>query len=155
METRMTVAAVGGGILGWVNAFTVSLFNVPLNVIILAAAGCLLSYAYEGHPEHIQKKKFYFSVLANTFVASAAVSVAPQFLGWGWYSDKMQGSVAFLFALSARFAIPFFFKMMPEIIRRWFRIGEYKDAEASGDYRGMREFDEQNEEYERLPDDFK
>lgn len=138
------------GTAGMVNTFTISLFNVPLNIIMMAAAGCLLSYAYDGNSEHIENKKktrFYFSVLANTFTAVAAVSVVPHLLGWSWYSDKMQGSVVFLFALSARFAIPFFFKMMPEIVRRWFKIGEYKDVESytQGRY----------EEYERLPDDFK
>jgi len=151
VQEKIAVAAATTGIAGIVNDFTISLFNVPLNVIILAAAGCLLSYAYDGHPEHVQKKKFYFSVLANTFTACAAVSVVPHFMGWDWYSDKMQGSVAFLFALSARFAVPFFFKLMPEIIRRWFRVGEYKDIPERDSSVGYDEY----ERYERLPDDFK
>ena len=153
MVTRMkyTLTGITATVTGMLNQFTISLFNVPINVIILAAAGCLLSYAYEGHPEHVEKKKFYFSVLANTFTACAAVSVVPHFMGWDWYSDKMQGSVAFLFALSARFAIPFFFKMMPEIIRRWFRIGEYKEIPERESSTSYNEY----ERYERLPDDFK
>ena len=114
-------------ITGAANTFSVSLFNVPLNVIILGGAGSLLSHAYDGSPQQTKKSKFYMSLLANTLTAVAAVSVIPYYFGWGWYSDKMQGSVCFLFALSARFAVPFFFKAMPEIIRRWFRIGEYKD----------------------------
>ena len=151
MQEKIAVAAATTGIAGIVNDFTISLFNVPLNVIILAAAGCLLSYAYDGYSEHVQKKKFYFSVLANTFTACAAVSVVPHFMGWDWYSDKMQGSVAFLFALSARFAVPFFFKLMPEIIRRWFRVGEYKDIPERESSTSYNEY----ERYERLPDDFK
>lgn len=146
---KFTLTGIFAAMTGMLNTFTISLFNVPLNVIILAAAGCLLSYAYDGNSEHVEKKKVYFSVLANTFTACAAVSVVPHFLGWGWYSDKMQGSVAFLFALSARFAVPFFFKVMPEIIRRWFKIGEYKDVQSSNRYNSR------YEEYERLPDDFK
>lgn len=149
---KYALTGVFAAVAGLLNSLTVNLFNVPLNVIMLAAAGCLLSYAYDGNAEHIEKKrkkKFYFSVLANTFTACAAVSVVPHFLGWGWYSDKMQGSVAFLFALSARFAVPFFFKMMPEIIRRWFKIGEYKDVDSSTKY------EQYEEEQERLPDDFK
>lgn len=148
---KLLSLGVSATIAGFLNSITLSLFNVPLNVIILAAAGCLLSYAYEGNSEHVEKKKFYFSVLANTFTACAAVSVVPHFLGWGWYSDKMQGSVAFLFALGARFAIPFFFKMMPEIIRRWFRIGEYKEIPERESSTSRNEY----ERYERLPDDFK
>lgn len=151
MQEKILAVGAATGIAGALNNFAISLFNVPLNVIILAAAGCLLSYAYDGSPEHVQKKKFYFSVLANTFTACATVSVVPHFMGWDWYSDKMQGSVAFLFALSARFAIPFFFKMMPEIIRRWFRVGEYKDIPERESSTSYSEY----ERYERLPDDFK
>lgn len=147
-NVKFTLTGIFAAAAGMLNSFTISLFNVPLNVIILAAAGCLLSYAYNENREKVSRKKFYFSVLANTFTACAAVSVAPHLLGWSWYSDKMMGSVAFLFALSARFAVPFFFKMVPEIIRRWFRIGEYKDTSERVNY-------ESSTEYERLPDDFK
>lgn len=153
METKvkLTLTGIFATLTGVLNQSAISLFNVPLNVIILAASGCLLSYAYDSHPEPIQKKKFYFSVLANTLTACAAVSVIPYLLGWDWYSDKMQGSVAFLFALSARVAIPFFFKVMPEIIRRWFRVGEYKELPDRATIAGRNEY----ERYEKLPDDFK
>lgn len=148
---KLTLTGIFAAITGALNQSAISLFNVPLNVIILAAAGCLLSYAYEGQPEHTQKKKFYLSVAANTLTAVAAVSVVPSFLGWGWYDDKMQGSVAFLFALSARFAVPFFFKMVPEIMRRWFRIGEYKEMPDRASLANNSEY----ERYEKLPDDLK
>lgn len=148
---KLLTIGASAAVTGFLNSLALTLFNVPINVVVLAAAGCLLSYAYEGNPEHTPKKKLYFSILANTFTATAAVSVVPHFLGWGWYSDSMQGSVAFLFALAARFAVPFFFKMLPEIIRRWFRIGEYKDVPEKNDVTGYSEY----ERYERLPEDFK
>lgn len=148
---KLAVTGTSAAVVGAVDNFAVSLFNVPLSVIILAAAGCLLSYAYDGSPEHTQKKKFYLSVLANTFSSCAAVSVVPHWFGWEWYSDKMEGSMAFLFGLSSRFAIPFFFKLMPEIIRRWFRVGEYKDIPERESSTSYNEY----ERYERLPDDFK
>lgn len=128
MNTKLTFMGAMGSLWGSINMLTTELFNVSsLGVIGLAFTGALLSYAYNVDDEKpVSRRKFYISIVANTLTAVAAVSIIPGLLGWEWYDKKMEGSLAFLFALVARFAIPFFFKSGPELFRRWFRIGEYR-----------------------------
>lgn len=124
-------AAVAVG-MGPLDAFSLSLFNVPVNVIFLAFLGAALSNAYsDDPPSALSKPKLYVILLANTLISTACVAVLPQALGWSWYNSKIEGSVAFLLAMSARFAIPLLIKTFPEILRRWFKLGEYNDGGSS------------------------
>ena len=122
------VAAVS---LSPLDAIAVSLFGVTSTTVFMALAGAVISFAYnEGEAtQPITRKKMYFLILANAFVASAAVSVLPDLMGWEWYSSKVQGSIALLLAVSARWVIPLFFKLLPEVakevISKWFKIGAY------------------------------
>ena len=72
-----------------------------------------------------------FLVIASTVITTAAVAVFPEMLGWNWYSAKLQGSVALLMAASARFVIPLAIKTLPEIVRKWFKVGEYRVSDKT------------------------
>lgn len=133
MSMQMTKLAAGGGlaIMGGLNNLSISLFNVPITVVFMAAAGALLSFAYNvDGDDKMPRRKLFVLVLANTMLACAAVAVLPQWLGWSWNSPKIEGSLALLFAAIARFAVPWGLKVMPElakeILSKWFRLGEYK-----------------------------
>lgn len=131
----MTRAAAGGGLAmaGALNNLSITLFNVPITVVFMAAAGALLSFAYnvEGD-EKMPRRKLFVLVIANTMLACAAVAVLPQWLGWDWNSPKIEGSLALLFASLARFVIPWALKLIPdigkEVVSKWFKIGDYKQT---------------------------
>jgi hypothetical protein len=126
--TKSLVVAGAAGLagLGPLDTASVYLLGVPVHVIFMSLLGAALSYAFQIEGEApAPKRKMYFSVAANTMLASACVAVLPGLLGWDWYSSKVEGSVALLFAASARFTIPLLIKTFPEIIRKWFRVGEY------------------------------
>lgn len=115
------------------NAFT-SVFSVPLTVPMMAAAGAMLSFAYDDDNStktKLTKKRAMFLVIASTVITTAAVAVFPEMLGWNWYSAKLQGSVALLMAASARFVIPLAIKTLPEIVRKWFKVGEYRVSDKT------------------------
>lgn len=130
MNMKIAATGIAAGIIGAINSVTTSLFDVSGVVPFLAFTGALLSYGYEIEGYEIPKrgKKFYFVLTTNALAATAAVSVFPHFFGWEWYDPKMQGSVAFLMALGGRFIVPIFFKLLPEIVRKWFKVGEYKQV---------------------------
>lgn len=129
----MTKVAAGGGLAltGWLNNISISLFNVPITVVAMAAAGALLSFAYniEGD-DKMPRRRLYVLVVANTMLACAAVAVVPQWMDWSWNSPKIEGSLALIFAALARFVIPLGLKLIPEmgreILSKWFKLGEYK-----------------------------
>lgn len=126
---------VGGAALiwTWVNNVSLHLFNVSITVVFLSTVGAWLSYSYaddtKPSTKPISRKKLYLSTITNTLLAIACVAVLPQMLGWTWYNTKIEGSVAFLFAFLARRVAPLFLEYLPEIFRKWFRIGEYKAAQ--------------------------
>lgn len=128
------VAAGIGGISGWTLADNValSLFNVPLATIVMAATGSLLGLAYNNDNEpRIKKKRVYLMFMANTLFAASAVAVFPSWLGWDWYSNKIEGSVALLMAASARFMVPALVKLPGELLRKWFKLkGSGSDDEG-------------------------
>lgn len=139
MTKTITAASLAAAGLGPLDAVAISLFGVASTTVFMALAGSVISFAYnegEDAPK-ISRKKMYYIILGNAAVATAAVSVAPGLFGWEWYSSKAEGSVALLLAVGARFAIPLFLKMLPEIARdiisKWFGIGEYKRNKGNVD----------------------
>lgn len=128
------VAAFAG--LGPLDSVSFVLFGTASSTtVFMALVGAAISYAYnEGESgTHINKKKMYFNIIANTLISTAAVTVLPAILGWEWYSTKLEGSVALLIAASARFMIPIFIKLIPEIVRKWFKLGEYNQNRGNSD----------------------
>lgn len=115
-----------------INNWSLSLFNVPVTVLGMAAAGSILSFAYDMEGgKKMTRKRLYFLAAANTVLAAAAVSLIPQWMGWTWMNQGLHGSFALLLAAVARFAIPAFLHLIPEIISRIFRLGKYRENAAS------------------------
>lgn len=121
LDEKMIGAGAGG--LAWVslvNNWAVSLFNVPLSVIGMAAAGTLLSF---GYGESVKpRKKLYFHAAFYTFAVVVAVAVVPAFMGWDWVTTERMAPTAGLMGLGARFVIPTILEYTPEIVRKIFRL---------------------------------
>ena len=123
------VSAIGTVNLGVLNTVSLAVFNLPITVPIMATAGAMLSFAYDdddGKKTKLTKKTVVKLVIANTLITTAAVCVLPEIMGWEWYNPKLQGSLALLLSASARFVIPIFIKLLPEVARKWLKVGEYK-----------------------------
>jgi hypothetical protein len=118
----------------WVllNEISAALFSTPITTVFMAAVGSSLTYAYDlDGAAPMSRKRMYFLAVANTAFATAAVVVLPKWLGWEWASNAMQGSLALLFAASARIVIPTIFGLAKEIVKKWFRLEQYNTAAAS------------------------
>lgn len=137
LKYAASVGTVGLVNLGFINDASIAIFNLPILVPIMACTGAILSFAYDDDDDKkktkLSKKKAVFLVLANTLVVTALVSVLPGYFGWSWYSPKMQGSLALILAASAKFIIPVFKTLLLELVRKWFRLGEYKKEEGGDD----------------------
>lgn len=148
------VTGVGLGITSaLLNDWSLALFNVPVTVLGMAAAGSILSFAYDvDGGGKMSRKRLYFLAAANAVFAAAAVSLVPKWLGWGWINHGLEGSLALLLAAVARFAIPAFLKLIPEIISRIFRLGKYRSNGSS--YYDDNEWSSRRHErdYEDTPD---
>lgn len=112
------------------NDILMPFFGVPLTVITMAAFGAFASFAY-GEPVR-PRRKLYLLALANTFLASSAVAVFPEMMGWEWASPKVAPALAALLAGVSRFAIPAIVDAIPRIINKVFRLDkEEKKDEAA------------------------
>lgn len=131
MKYVLGVGAVGTVNLGILNSVSLAVFNLPVTVPIMACAGAMLSFAYDDDDSKktkLTKKTVIKLVIANTLITTAAVCVLPEVLGWEWYSTKLQGSLALLLSASARFVIPIFIRLLPEVARKWLKVGEYRET---------------------------
>lgn len=134
--TKVTVASMAG-ISAWAiaNDVAISLFNVQLSTVAMAATGALLSLSYANDNEpKLKRRNVYLSFVANTLFAASAVAVFPSWLGWDWYSNKIEGSVALLMAASARFMVPALIKLPGELLRKWFKLKEPRTDEGVDGY---------------------
>lgn len=125
MKSASVIGTLGAFNANSVNIIPMFLFNVPLSVIFMAFVGAMLSYAWADEQPPLPKRKVYVGVIFYTMLTSSLVAILPHWLGWEWYDIKYQGSLAFIMAAGARFVLPAFTKMLPEIVRKWFKIGEY------------------------------
>lgn len=115
----------GAGVGAWlalINNWAVSLFNVPLSVVGMAAAGTLLSYGYGDAVKPTKKKTLYLQAAFITFGVVVAVAVVPAFMGWEWVTPERQAPLAGLMGLGGRFMVPLIQEYMPEIVRKIFRL---------------------------------
>ena len=143
--------AVGAGINGW----SIPLFGVPLTVVAMAAAGATISFAY-GEPVRSRRKLFTLAA-ANTFVAAIAVAVIPQALGWEWVDARLQPPLAGLVAIGARWFVPQFINLVPEMLRKAFKLEKYdrvynSSSEYDTDYSAYYDKGE-SAEYERFEEE--
>jgi hypothetical protein len=110
---------------GWLNALSVPLFGVPLTVVAMAAAGTFLS-ASQGVPEK-KGVKFYLKHSGYMFMAIVSVSIIPNIMGWDWAVPRLEGPIAGGLAFSARHWVPATVELIPEIIKKIFKVKEYKE----------------------------
>lgn len=131
MTKILTAGALAAASMGPLDSVALHLFDVSATTIFMSLAGAILSFAYSEGEETLpaSRKRLYFLVAANTFISAAIIAVAPGILGWEWYNNKVEGSMALLLAASARFTIPLFLRTLPELfkelMRKWFGLGEY------------------------------
>lgn len=116
-----------------INNWSVPFFNVPMTVVAMAALGALLSFAWGEREE--KKSKLYMTALASTFMGIITVAVFPDMMGWGWVSDPIKPPLAGGVALAMRFVFPNVITLLPEVLRKIFRL----DSNTSNtSYRGER-----------------
>lgn len=136
------------------NDWSLALFNVPVTVLGMAAAGSILSFAYDvDGGVKMSRKRLYFLAIANAIIAAATVSLIPKWMGWDWMNHGLEGSLALLLAATARFAIPAFIKLIPEIISRILKLGKYRTNASLYDSNDSGEWSSRNYErsYEDIP----
>lgn len=117
--------ATAASMRGWLDGMIVSLFGVPLAVIAMAAAGTFLS-ASQAKPEK-KNLRFYLKHVGYWFMAIVSVTLIPNLMGWDWVTPRLEGPIAGGMAYAARFWIPATLESIPEIVKKIFKLREYKD----------------------------
>ena len=128
--TSVAVAATPG-----INGWSIPMFGVPLTVLAMAAAGATISFAY-GEPVKSRRKLFTLAI-ANTFIAAISVAVVPEAFGWNWVSEKLEPPLAGLVAIASRWIVPNFIDLVPEVLRKLFRLEKYDKTYSGG---GMNDY---------------
>lgn len=126
----MKMLGTGGAVAatyGWLNDVSVPLFGTPLTVLAMAAAGTYLS-ASQAKPEK-KSGKFYLKHIGYWFMAITSVSIIPNLLGWDWATPRLEGPIAGALAFSARHWVPAVIESVPEIVKKIFKLKEYKDTD--------------------------
>lgn len=119
-------SGIGVAALPSVSDISVPLFGVPLPVVGMAVAGAFISIAY-GQPER-SRRKVFLRAFANAFLAAISVAVLPKMLGWEWVDPKLEPPLAAGAAILLKWIIP----IIPEIMRKWFRLEKYDKTFSGG-----------------------
>ena len=123
---KTTGAAVGGlSWVGMINQWSVQLFNVPLTVVGMAAAGTFISFGYG--PKAENRRTIYMEALFITFLSVVTVTVLPAILGWQWVKPELQGPFAGFLGVLGRFSFEPLRALFPELLRKVFRLDKTKD----------------------------
>ncbi len=120
-----TTGALGALNLSSVDKVPMHFMNVPLTTMVMALVGALLFHSWDDDVRELPRRKMFVSIIFFTMLSTAAVAVFPAMLGWEWYSVKLEGSLAFLVSIGAPYAIPVIKKLLPELFRKWFKLGDY------------------------------
>lgn len=122
-----SIGALGALNVSAVNIVPLHLMNVTLSTVFMAFVGAMLTLAWSEETKQMPKRKVYVSVLFFTMLATTCVAIFPAWLGWEWYSVKLEGSLAFLFASIGPSMVPILKKLLPEIVRKWFKLEPKKE----------------------------
>lgn len=137
----VAAAAVGASQVQAINDIIIPFFGVPITVITMAAGGALVSFAH-GEPMRDRKKLFKLAA-ANTFLATILVVVVPKMLGWQWAEPEVVPPLAAVGAWCARWFVPATIKLMPDVVKKVFGLGEYnKSKNFYGDEYGTGELED-------------
>lgn len=117
--------------LGMWNQWSLPLLGVPLTVVMVAAFGAFLSNAY--HTERLPPRKLYFYALTNTFLASISAAVVPKMMGWEWVTPTLEAPLAGMMAFAAQWWVPTALSIVPEFLRKIFRLQPKKEEEYEQD----------------------
>lgn len=128
-----TMGALGALNLSAVDRVPIYFTNVPLATVFMAFVGSALFHAWDDSVRDMPRKKMYVSVLFFTMLSTTCVAVLPSMMGWEWYSTKLEGSLAFLFSVGAPHLIPIVKTLLPELARKWFRLGDHNRKEVPKD----------------------
>lgn len=120
-KTIAGMSTLGALNYGAVNTVPMYFMNVPSSTVFMAFVGAMLTSAWSDE-KHESKKKMYLHILFYTMVSTSTVAVLPSLLGWEWYSIKLEGSLAFIFSVAAPTVAPLFKTLLPELLRKWFRL---------------------------------
>lgn len=104
--------------------------NVPLATMVMAFIGSSLFHAWDDSVRDMPRRKMYVSVLFYAMLSTTCVAVLPSMLGWEWYNTKLEGSLAFMFSVGAPYVVPVVKTLIPELVRKWFRLGDYSQKTA-------------------------
>jgi hypothetical protein len=123
-RTAVALGALGALNLSAVDTVPMHFMNVSLSTVFMAFVGAMLTLAFSDETTKMPKKKLYISMVFFTLMSTAGVAVFPSLLGWEWYNTKLEGSLAFLVAAVSPLAFPIIRTLLPEIVRKWFRLGD-------------------------------
>ena len=130
--TAATAGAAGISFTDIVSTANIPFFNVPMAVLTMAAAGAGVSFIHgEREPD---VKKMFRQILANAFLSVLLVVVVPKMFSLAWVEPGITPALTALVAWSARWALPATIKLMPDIIKRIFKLKEYKDTGEGGSF---------------------
>lgn len=104
-------------------------FGTGLVTMGMAALGVFLSTA-SGPPEK-DRKKLYITAAANFFMSVIAVSLVPHLFGWEWAGTRVEGPLAGAFAYLSKYWLPAVIEAIPDLLRKFTKLKEYKDEDVS------------------------
>lgn len=132
-KTAVAVGTLSAFNLSAVDSVPMHLMNVPVSTIFMAFLGVLLTLAWGDETSQMSKKKMYVSAALFTMLATTTVAVLPSMLGWEWYSVKLEGSLAFLIGAVGPYGVPLLRNLLPEIVRKWFRLEPKQEEKVNED----------------------
>lgn len=130
MLTTTAVAAGGLSFMDKLNSVILPFFGVPLTVVTMALAGAAVSFIHGDREPNI--KKVFKQVFANSFISLLLVVVVPRMFSMAWVEPGITPALTALVAWVSRWAIPNTIKLVPDIMRRVFKLGEYNDKNSFG-----------------------
>lgn len=124
--TAATAGAGGLSLMHSLNTILIPFFGVPMTVVTMAAAGAGVSFIHGDKEPDI--RKMFKQIAANTFLSLLLVVIIPKMFSMTWVEPGITPPIAALVAWGSRWAIPNTIKLMPDIVKRVFKLKEYKDG---------------------------
>lgn len=126
--TLMAATAGAGGLslMHRLNSIFIPFFGVPITVVTMALAGAGVSFIHGEREPDI--RKMFKQIIANTFLSLLLVVIVPKMFSMAWVEPGITPPLAAAIAWGSRWGVPSTIKMMPDIIKRIFKLKEYKDT---------------------------